>query len=221
MAVAAQERPETASSFSAEVRARTAERHSRAEHSAFMQELMEGRLDAAAYGLLLAQYRPVYAALEEVGRAFRDAGEPLTAPFNQPGLDRLDAIDADLEHFAQDPAELPVLRSTADYAEHLRSLADSPERFLAHHYLRYLGDLSGGQAIAALMARHYGIPAEALSMYRFPDLPKPKVFKDQYRALLDEAPFTDEQRQNFLEEAVAGFDRNAAVFAELDAARRG
>ena len=25
-----------------------------------------------------------------------------------------------------------------------------PERYLAHHYLRYLGDLSGGQAVAAL-----------------------------------------------------------------------
>ena len=70
-----------------------------------------------------------------------------------------------------------------------------PERYLAHHYLRYLGDLSGGQAVAALVTRHYGIPAEALSMYRFTELPKPKVFKDDYRELLDNAPLTDERRE--------------------------
>ena len=40
-------------------------------------------------------------------------------------------------------------------------------RFLAHHYTRYLGDLSGGQAIAALVARHYARHREQLGFYRF------------------------------------------------------
>ena len=99
--------------------------------------------------------------------------------------------------------------------ERINATANVPERFLAHHYLRYLGDLSGGQAIAALVARHYGIPAEALSMYRFTELPKPKIFKDSYRELLDNAPLTEEQRQALIDETVEGFRINASLFAQL------
>ena len=72
-----------------------------------------------------------------------------------------------------------------------------------------------GQAVAALVTRHYGIPAEALSMYRFTELPKPKVFKDGYRELLDNAPLTDEQREALIEECVEGFRINASLFAQL------
>ena len=111
-----------------------------------------------------------------------------------------------------------ALPSTAEYVARIRATRTSPERFLAHHYLRYLGDLSGGQAVAALMARHYGIPAEALSMYRFPDLPKPKVFKDGYRTLLDRAQLSEDQRAALIEEAVADFDLNARMFADLQRA---
>jgi len=107
------------------------------------------------------------------------------------------------------------LPATAEYVERIRAAVNSPERYLAHHYLRYLGDLSGGQAVAALANRHYGIPAEALSMYRFTELPKPKVFKDGYRELLDNAPLTDEQREALIEECIDGFRINASLFAQL------
>lgn len=208
--------PHTAGTFSQIVRTTTAERHSAAEHSSFMTDLMKGELNAEAYTRLLEQYEFIYDALETVGAEYRRAHHPLTQPFDRPGLDRLTAIRADLKHLAGEDHDAACLPATARYVDRIRATADHPERFLAHHYLRYLGDLSGGQAVAALMARHYEVPAEGLSMYRFPDLPKPKIFKDQYRALLDEAPFTPEQREAFLEEAIAGFDLNAEVFADLE-----
>lgn len=206
--------------FSAVVRARTAERHSKAEHSTFMSDLMEGSLDAAAYTQLLTQYEYIYEALESVAHRFRQLDDELTRPFNQPGLDRLASIRHDLRQLRKPgDAMPPCLTSTNDYVERIRQTAASPERFLAHHYLRYLGDLSGGQAVAALMERHYGVSSEGLSMYRFEELPKPKIFKDQYRTLLDEAPMSEEQHQAFLDEAVLGFDLNARVFDDLAAHR--
>ncbi|WP_326503318.1 biliverdin-producing heme oxygenase [Rothia nasimurium] len=69
--------------------------------------------------------------------------------------------------------------------------------------------------MVALVTRHYGVPAEALSMYRFEVLPKPKVFKDSYRGLLDSAPLTDVQRDALVDEALAGFDCNTRMFAQL------
>lgn len=214
MTTIAAPRQQDEAGFAARIRSATAQRHSSAEHSDFMTDLMGGRLDAAAYGRLLGQYRHIYAALEEVSRHFREHPTEITAPFVQEGLDRSAAIAQDLRSFPD--ADDEALPATREYVQRILATREAPERFLAHHYLRYLGDLSGGQAVAALMARHYQIPAEALSMYRFPDLPKPKVFKDGYRTLLDQAPLTEQQRENLLDEALRGFDLNAAMFAQLE-----
>lgn len=209
--------PQEQTRFSARIKAETAARHDSAEHSGFMTQLMGGKLDTRAYLLLLNQYYYIYRALEEVAANFRANPNPITDPFVLEGLDRLAAIRADLTALGQNEPE-PALPATLAYADAIRATAASPERFLAHHYLRYLGDLSGGQAVAALVARHYGIGADALSMYRFDTLPKPKVFKDSYRDLLDAAPLTDAQRDALIDEAIAGFDHNSAVFAQLEQA---
>ncbi|MGV3246589.1 biliverdin-producing heme oxygenase [Rothia sp. 11254D007CT] len=209
-ALANTERP----TFSARLKAETAARHEQAEHSSFMADLMGGKLDRKAYRMLLTQYVYIYEALEEVAAGFRAHPTPITDPFVLEGLDRLASIKADLAELGGPTSDQP-LPATADYAAAIRATASAPERFLAHHYLRYLGDLSGGQAVAALVARHYGVPAEALSMYRFEALPKPKVFKDSYRGLLDDAPLTDAQRDALVDEALVGFDCNTRVFAQL------
>lgn len=200
--------------FSARLKAETASRHEQAEHSSFMADLLGGKLDLEAYRQLLTQYVYIYEALEDVAAGFRAHPNPITEPFVLEGLDRLASIEADLAELGG-PADAQPLVATADYAAAIRATASTPERFLAHHYLRYLGDLSGGQAVAALVARHYGVPAEALSMYRFEALPKPKVFKDSYRGLLDAAPLTEAQRDALVDEALAGFDHNTRVFAHL------
>lgn len=202
------------SSFSAQLKTQTAARHDRAEQSSFMQDLMEGKLNAAAYLRLLSQYVYIYQALEEVAAHYRAQPNPITDPFVLEGLDRLPSIRADLAALGQ-PQPDPALPATVAYAEAIRATVQAPERFLAHHYLRYLGDLSGGQAVATLVSRHYGLPAEGLSMYRFESLPKPKVFKDSYRGLLDAAPLDETQRQALIDEALAGFDHNTHMFAQL------
>ena len=49
----------------------------------------------------------------------------------------------------------------------------------------------------------------------FTQIPKPKVFKDEYRELLDRAPLNEEQREALIDEAMEGFRINAALFAQL------
>ena len=197
--------PETTNErFSARLKAGTKNVHDNAEHSTFMEDLMGGKLDTAAYLRLINQYTYIYEALETISANLREAGNPITDPFTIEGLDRAASIRNDIRALGQQDIDAP-----------LPATANVPERFLAHHYLRYWGDLSGGQAIAALVARHYGIPAEALSMYRFTELPKPKIFKDGYRELLDNAPLTEEQRQALIDETVEGFRINASLFAQL------
>ena len=98
---------------------------------------------------------------------------------------------------------------------HIRAAADDPARIVAHHYLRYLGDLSGGQIIGRLVERHYGIAPGDLSMWRFEGIDKHKPYKDEYRAKLNVYAVTPERVSSLLEEAAKGFTLNKALFREL------
>ena len=189
----------------------TAEAHTRAEESPFVDDLLAGRLDRQALVALLAQSLPIYAALEEACRA--NADDPALAPFVDPVLERTAALRADLAAHAaagyRFDREFPTTR---EYAAELASL--TPAELLAHHYVRYLGDLSGGQIIARLTTRHYDIDPATLSFYSF-DIAKPKVYKDDYRARLDALPLTAEQRAETLAAAARGFELNRRLFDEL------
>jgi hypothetical protein len=63
--------------------------------------------------------------------------------------------------------------SLQNYIDHLRSLASSPKTvslLLAHSYVRYLGDLSGGQIISERVRRVYDLKKEGggTAFYDFP-----------------------------------------------------
>ena len=116
----------------------------------------------------------------------------------------------------------PASPATAAYAAHLRELVSSADptdhtvRYLAHHYARYLGDLSGGQAVAARVARNYGATPEQLSFARFPtDLGSVVDAKRRYRAQLDELVLSAAEIDTLLAEVRVAFVGNGALFDEL------
>ncbi|MGO1909570.1 biliverdin-producing heme oxygenase [Brevibacterium aurantiacum] len=204
--------------FSARLKASTATIHDEVEHTNFMVDLMEGRLDARAYALLLKQYTVIYAALEAKSREF--AEDPIFAPFHDANLFRAERIVRDLqeltgsEEFTLNDVDLPITRSAEAYARHLGQL-DKPEQVIAHHYTRYLGDLSGGQAIGALMGRHYGIPASALTIWDFTELGKTKPYKDSYRLRLNDIAGTGGNEQTVIDETMTAFELNGELLSEL------
>lgn len=201
------------SRFSLRLRETTMAPHRNAESETFIVDLMAGRLDTAAYVALLEQYSAIYDALESQVHA--RVSEPVIAAFHDEHLERASAVAQDLDALSGTGRHAPrVLDATRALAERIASGLPA-ERLLAHHYLRYLGDLSGGLAIARLVARHYDIPPEALNMYSFPGIPKPKLFKDEYRAKLDSATLSDEQQNDFIDEAALGYRLNQAVFHDL------
>ena len=204
----------TETPFSTRVRAETQDAHDEAENTAFMSDLLSGKLDRAAYVTLLEQYLHLYRALEATERRFADA--PELAGVLDARLDRVTALEADLEDLLDGAAVAGPTSATREYVDRLEALpTDAPERYFAHHYLRYLGDLSGGQIIGRLAARHYGLPTESLRTWRFDGIEKHKPYKDGYRAALDAAPLSDAQRDAFIAEARAGFVLARRLFDSL------
>jgi heme oxygenase (biliverdin-producing, ferredoxin) len=196
---------------SVRVREHTAAAHRRAETRVFITALMGGELDLAAYARYLAALAPVYAAIEA------RAPQPSDPAILDPRLARLDAIEHDLAALGVAPwREQRLPDASTRYAEHLAAIETRElPRYLAHHYTRYLGDLSGGQAIGALMSRHYGATPDQLTFFDFRALGSPVAFKRSYRDGLDALPFDERDAQAFVDEAALAFEHNEAIFDEL------
>lgn len=199
------------------IRAASADDHWATESRGFITRLMGGELSLADYTRYLAQFGWVYEALESRADTGPDVFDPR--------LRRLPRIESDLGALgAADWRErLPALPATAAYARRLRALVDSDDdmdrtvRYLAHHYARYLGDLSGGQAIAALVARHYGATPEQLSFYDFSDLGSVVNAKRDYRERMNALRLDAAAVEALTAEVRVAFAHNGAIFDELDA----
>ncbi len=195
------------------LRAATREVHERAERSPYMDELFGARLPLDAYGLLVEQYWVIYNALEDANDAM--LAYPVGRPFVIDELRRVPRLRDDLEHLRGPgwPERLTVLPATAAYAERLRTAgADDPAVHVAHHYVRYLGDLSGGQMVARLLRSTYDIAGPGALFYDFSALGSPSTFRARYRTLLDAAPLDGRQ---VVAEAHHAFELNIAVFDDL------
>ncbi|MYS24643.1 heme oxygenase [Streptomyces sp. DvalAA-14] len=206
--------------FSTVIRAASRDRHTEAENSAFMGDLLGGRLGVEAFARYTEQLWFVYRALEEGGAAL--AGDPVAGPFLRPELLRLSALERDLDHLLAPGwrARATALPATARYAARITRLAATwPAGYVAHHYTRYLGDLSGGQLIRDTAEKTWGFrhKGDGVRFYVFEAIANPAAFKRDYRALLDDLPVGEAERGRVVDECGTAFALNTAVFADLAA----
>jgi heme oxygenase len=198
------------------LRQATAAVHERAHHSTYMAALLDGRLPLSAYTLLAEQYLAIYGALEAAGDAL--AEDPAAGPFVIDELRRLPALRKDVPALGGSVDAPRVLPATEAYVARLREAATDGPVFVAHHYIRYLGDLAGGQVVGRMLERTYGVTGPGALFYDFSALGSPSRFRVRYRALLDATPWDEIEQRRVMDEAVRGFELNIAVFDELAAA---
>lgn len=204
----------TITTLSERLREETRQAHEAAEHSVYMERLLDGSLDAAAFTALQEQAFLFYSALEDAVDSCAD--DPRLASIADRLLDRRAALESDLEALGGTVGAVP-LDETAAYVAELQRIGrerDVPA-LIAHHYTRYLGDLAGGQVIGRLMGRHYDVPDSATSFYRFPHIDKPKRYRDAYRDALDALAIDEGERDQLLAAARAAFAYNSGVFEGL------
>jgi heme oxygenase len=202
--------------FSEAVKQASWEVHEHAEQSPFMQALLGGHLDAAGFAALVAQYHAVYVELERVGALLVD--DPVAGPFIAPELLRVPALEADLLALLGPdwPAQAVATPATEAYRARLAEVASWPGGFVAHHYVRYMGDLSGGQVIRRVVERTYDIDTHGgTSFYVFDEIDDLRAFKARYRDRLDAVPWSAAERAAVIDEVVAAYDLNSAVLRSL------
>lgn len=207
--------------FSQALRERTWTSHGDSEGADFMHDLMTGKGTREDYIALVAQHYFIYEALEAAAARFAD--DPIAAPFISDQLTRLPALEADLRFLlgADWRNEIAPLPTTVRYVDRINQIADEgwAGGFIAHHYTRYLGDLSGGQAIAKLMARQFGFETNGIGFYVFDQIASPKHFKETYREQLDAVAWDAVERERVIDEVLAAYRFNTELFLDLSAAK--
>lgn len=204
--------------FSAVIRTAGLDRHTEAETSTFIGDLLGGRLGVDAYTRYTEQLWPVYRALEDAAAEL--AGDRVAGPFLRPELLRVAALERDLDHL-RGPGwrtRAVALPETLAYAARIAETARRwPAGYVAHHYTRYLGDLSGGQVVRGIAERTWGFArkGDGVRFYVFEAIGNPAAFKREYRRLLDALPVDDLEKQRVVEECRRAFAHNTAVFAAL------
>ncbi|WP_055630646.1 heme oxygenase (biliverdin-producing) [Streptomyces hirsutus] len=205
-------------SFSTLIRTASHEQHVEAETSTFMSDLLGGRLGMDAYARYTEQLWFVYEALES--SATRLASDPVAGPFVRPELLRLPSLEQDLAHLRGPAwrATLTALPATQAYTNRVAHCASAwPAGYIAHHYTRYLGDLSGGQIIRDKAERTWGFPkkGDGVRFYVFEGISNPAAFKREYRELLDGIQADDLEKQRVITECKRAFALNTDVFRAL------
>ncbi len=180
----------------------------------FMTALVTGRGCRDDYVALVAQHYFIYRAIEHATE--RMAADPVAARFISPRLTRLPAIEADLDYLVGHDWREVVrpLASTAAYVARIEQVGSVwVGGFIAHHYTRYLGDLSGGRLLRSLLQRQFGFDTNGVGLSRFAEIAEPRRFCSTYREALDQAPWDDDERARVVGEVENAYRLTTDGFA--------
>ncbi|MFA5607127.1 MAG: biliverdin-producing heme oxygenase [Leucobacter sp.] len=197
--------------------------HSDSEGSTFMEDIMRGIGTLQDYVDLVAQHYFMYEALDAA--TAQVAADPAFAGFHDRGLDRMASLERDLVHLIGDDwrDQISPVPATEAYAQRIREVGEEGwvAGVVAHHYTRYLGDLSGGQMIAKRVARQHGFEQDGIAFYDFAGLGSLAEFKERYREALDRlgVELSAEEQARMLDEVRVAYGFNTAVFVDLGKAK--
>jgi heme oxygenase len=187
-----------------------------AERSGIMPRLLAGHVDRRVYCGLLRNLHALYETLECALE--RHAGSPLVAPVRFPALFRAAALTADLRHLCGAGWEAKPLAGAMDaYVARIEAIAlERPELLAAHAYVRYMGDLNGGQILRGVVTDALALKGDlGTAFYSFGAL-DPAAAGMRFREALDALPVDEEGAAAIVAEANDAFARHMRLFEELD-----
>ncbi len=212
-------RPVATSDLSETLKRATHDLHVAVERSAMMRSLVHGDISLVRYCLLLRNLREIYAFIEVRLSSPPDEG---LAALIEPALLRHRAIEADLFelHGPRWPSELPIVSPTREYLRRLEVIArDAPHRLLAHAYVRYMGDLHGGQILKrSLMKRLVLEEGVGTSFYDFGTNEEVDRLISTFRDVLNRLVVLPEMEADVVDEALRAFDLHRLISIEIAAA---
>lgn len=188
--------------------------HRLVESTRLAKAFFRGALHRETYAEGLARLYPVYAAME-AHLAALPPGHRLTA-FFLPDVFRAAAILADLRFFGI-PAEPLREGASARYHARIQQLiSDDSPLLVAHAYVRYMADVSGGVIAGRVAQRVLRLDShDGLAFLSFPSHVDPPRFRTSFRVRLNAFSEDPEECARIVEEAKLAFSFNRELADEM------
>jgi heme oxygenase len=190
--------------------------HKEAETTGFINDLLRGRASRPNYVNFLHNLRLVYDAMESDTswlKAYPELGD-----FISPALFRTAHLCRDISELQErTKVKFHIFPETEDYVAHIKRASRlKPEAMLAHIYVRYLGDLNGGQVMKRLLIKSLNLPEDALTFYDFNQVENMKLFKQDFRHAINRIRLSAEKREIATQAAKRAFEFNISLSKSLE-----
>lgn len=209
------------SDLATKLREGTKHSHTMAENTAFMKCFLKGIVEKEPFRKLIANLYLVYSALEAELQCY--STHPVVSLIYFPELNRQSNLEKDLAfYYGEDwREEILALEAGKTYVARIHEIANTePALLVAHAYVRYMGDLSGGQSLKKIVRSALELPSDkGTGLHEFEQLPTVeaiRAFKVKYRDALNGLPVDDGLAEKIIAEANYAFELNRNVVHELE-----
>ncbi|MGF1540416.1 MAG: heme oxygenase (biliverdin-producing) [Pleurocapsa sp.] len=209
------------SDLASQLREGTKHSHTMAENTAYMKCFLKGIVEKEPFRKLLANLYFVYSTLETELLRHRD--HPVVGLIYFPELNRKASLEKDLAFYYGNNWQAEIAPSEAGkiYVARIQEISNSePALLVAHSYVRYMGDLSGGQALKNIVRSALSLPPDEGTNFHqfdaFPSVEARRGFKGRYRDALNSLPVDNELIEKIVAEANAAFALNRDVMHALE-----
>ena len=209
------------SDLASQLREGTKQSHTMAENTAYMKCFLKGIVEKEPFRKLLANLYFVYTTLE--AELLRHRDHPVVGLIYFPELNRKASLEKDLAFYYGDNWQDQIAPSEAGkvYVDRIKEISNSkPALLVAHSYVRYMGDLSGGQALKNIVRSALSLPPDQGTNFHqfdaFPSVEARRGFKGRYRDALNSLPVDNELIKKIVAEANAAFALNRDVMHALE-----
>ena len=195
---------------------KTSSIHQELESSTFVQQLFTGKLSSTEYYTYIKSLYDVYILLEE--KILFDKETKFIRPIYFPELSRVSTIHKDINYLESIIDHSKIYNYTLDSVRaYLKLIANaSSHQLIAHCYVRYMGDLSGGQMLKKVVQKYYANDSEqGINFYTF-SIDNITAFKINYKEKMNSIKLSKIEQEEVLEEAEKAFFCNLCLFQELE-----
>lgn len=207
--------------LASQLREGTKQSHTMAENTAYMKCFIKGVVNPKAFRKLLSDLYFVYSALE--AELCKHRHHVVINSMYFPELNRQENLEADLAYYYGDRWQELIAPSKAcqGYVSRLHQIPTTePILLIAHAYVRYMGDLSGGQGLKNIVRNALDLPANlGTRFYEFdayPSIGAIAEFKGKYRDALNSLPIEQELAAEIVAEANTAFALNRDLLDSLE-----
>lgn len=199
----------------------TSHSHTLAENTAFTKCFLKGIVEREPFRKLLADFYFLYSTLEE--ELERHQNHPVISNIYFSELNRKQSLAADLKYYYGENWAAEIFPSAAGqaYVARIREISSTePALLVAHSYVRYMGDLSGGQSLKNIARSALELPSDqGTQFYEFEQIStveEKREFKGKYRDGLNALSVDETLEKKIVDEANYAFKLNRDVVHELE-----